>query len=155
MAGGAPWHAVHESGRPVVLVQATVAAVPLPPGKLPWQYVLAQVSAVVFHEPPVPATPPKATVTTPFACCGVVGTAPLWHSAQSAWREREPATCVTCAPTPRDVTAELFWVSTGGAAATFASAPVLPAVPWHSVQFSGTTSMVPLMCVATLTELFV
>src|SRR5689334_9431667 len=103
--------------------------------------------------PPVFASAPKARSTTPFSCCGVVGT--TWHSEHATGFERLPFTCAWCAPTPTAVVALLFLVSMGGAAFTLTSAPATAAyvalvVPWQVVHVRFTTSTVPLMCVGAL-----
>jgi hypothetical protein len=65
-----------------------------------------------------------------------------------------PFTCTWCTPTPTAVVALPFFVSTGGAAFTFASAPATAtsvALPWHVVQVSvAMTSTAPLMWLAAL-----
>src|SRR6266542_540716 len=124
VVGGLPWQVVQASVPAVT--QVGVAAVPLPPAKLPWQYVAE-------HEAPGPtyaagvaplvlASEPNTTWVVPSACCVEVGTG--WHSEQPTGFDRLPFTCTWCTPTPAAVVALLFFESTGGAAFTFASAPV-------------------------------
>src|SRR6266545_4500449 len=98
---------------------------------------------------PVVATPENATVTTPSAWLVEVGTAPAWQSEHATGLEREPFTCTWCTPTPCAVVTLLPFVSTGGAAWKFASAPNTAtrlASPWQLVQVMFCTSSTPLRC---------
>ena len=75
-----------------------------------------------------------------------------WHSMQATGLYTAPAaagfTCERCVPTRTPVACCGLWVSSGGAAAWFRSAPATPtrpAVPWHEVQVRPTTSIEPFM----------
>src|SRR5689334_251767 len=137
LEGGAEWHVVQ-----VVpgLFQVIVAA--FPPGKLPWQYVDAQVRFAAFQAgaaPPATARPPNWSVGLPFRCVvdAAVEVGTGWHSAHwiGAVRPDGLFTCAWCAPTTSED--PLPCVSVGGAAWTRGSAPATAArdgSPWQEVQ---------------------
>jgi hypothetical protein len=97
--------------------------------QVPVPAVYAGVTVRVSPGRTVFASAPKKTSVVPFECGAAAGTAPEWQSLQGSGCERPPLlfTCAWCAPTAAPVVAP--FVSVGGAASTWGSAPGTGARP--------------------------
>jgi hypothetical protein len=143
-----------------------VFAPPCTPLVPPWQYVAAQVSAVVLHDgvaPPVAASVPNTTAAVPVACVLSPAGGTAWHSLQAIGFARKVfwLRCAACAPTARAVVAVSPCEPIGGAAGAIASAPAIAtrvASPWHSAhppaavaEWAATSVTTPSTCVLATT----
>lgn len=120
---------MHESRVDDPAFHTGVVFAPLPPVKLPWQYVFEQVAVPVpavppFHTataPPVTARPASTTSCDPDGCAPPPISAPGvgWQSVHATTADRAIAPsvdrCTSCAPTPRTVVAVPPPNATGGA----------------------------------------
>src|SRR5512137_1448008 len=152
--GGDLWQLPQSAAAPSQVQVRVVFCVVVGLSDAPWQYVVHVVCVVV----PLPCTKVgvNAPRFAPVAVANVTFTTPFewlmlpalfgWHSVQATalytWPAAAGFTCDTCVPTSTPV----VWVcvSTGGAAAWFASAPATlarPAEPWQAVHVRLATSM--------------